>query len=187
MYRGRCKADRAQNPKSEIESRSLTVAFLPSVFLVYYLSKTMKKIIVFGTIAAVFIFAVLLLIGRTYFPTNIADTAPGHAEAALRTRRYRTDLKTFRTESEKIIPTLSSWGSNWRLAGSEETETAVLIKTEVPVVMFTDDLQIKAEKAPDGVIVNVHSNSRVGKSDFGENRRHVLQILEKLDAKFGKN
>ena len=147
----------------------------------------MKKIIVIGTIAAVFIFAVLLLIGRIYYPANVADTAPEHAEAALRTRRYKTDLRTFRAEAERIIPTLSTWGSNWKYIGTVETESAVLIKTEVPVVMFTDDLLVKAEKAPDGVTVNVHSNSRVGKSDFGENRRHVLQILEALDTKFKDN
>ena len=147
----------------------------------------MKKKIIIGIIGVVAGFMGLLIIARTFYPTNIAGTAPEHAEAALRTRRYKTDLKTFRAEAEKIIPTLSTWGRNWRYIGAEENETAVTIKAEVPVVVFTDDLQIKAEKAPDGIAVNVHSNSRLGKSDFGENRRHVLQILETLDAKFKNN
>ena len=144
----------------------------------------MKKKIIIGIVAVVVIFVGLLVVARTVYPTNIADTAPDHAETALRTRHYRTDLKTFRTETEKIIPALSTWGRNWKFISAEENETALTINAEVPVVVFTDDLKIKAEKAADGITVNVHSNSRVGKSDFGENRRHLLQILEALDARF---
>jgi len=147
----------------------------------------MKKKIIVGIGIGVASLVGLLVAARTFYPTNIAGTAPEHAEAVLRTRSYKTDLKTFRAETEKIIPTLSTWGRNWRLISAEENETSALIKAEVPVVVFTDDLQIKAEKSIDGIVVNVHSNSRVGKSDLGENRRHLLQILEALDAKFGKN
>ena len=145
----------------------------------------MKKIII-GVIVVVVIFAGLLLIARTFYPTNIAATAPDHAEENLRTRRFKTDLKTFTAETQKIILTLSTWGKNWKYIAADESENSAIIKAEVPVVVFTDDLQIKAEKdaASGEIIINVRSNSRVGKSDFGENRRHVLQILEALDAKF---
>jgi uncharacterized protein (DUF1499 family) len=148
----------------------------------------MKKKIIIAIIVVVGLLAGLLLTARTLYPTNIADTAPNHAEEKLRTRRYQADLKTFAAETEKIVPTISSWGSNWKYVGTETGETSVIIKAEVPVVVFTDDLQIKAERdsAGGGIIVDVHSNSRVGKSDFGENRRHVLRILEALDAKFAK-
>jgi uncharacterized protein (DUF1499 family) len=151
--------------------------------------RDMKKKIIIGIIAAVFVFAVLLLTGRIYFPTNVAATAPDHTEAALRTRRYRTDLKTFAGEVQMIIPKLSTWGGNWKHVATEEGENGVLVRAEVPVVVFTDDLQIIAVNDPSGgggIIVNVYSKSRVGKSDFGENRRHVLRVLEALDAKFAK-
>lgn len=146
----------------------------------------MKKKLIIGGIVAGVLSAGLLTVTRTLYPTNIAETAPNHEEEKLRTRRYKTDLKTFATETQRIIPTLSTWGKNWKYVGTDETENSATIKAEVPIVVFTDDLQVKAEKdAADGmIIVNVHSNSRVGKSDFGENRRHVLQILEALDAKF---
>ena len=147
----------------------------------------LKKPVVFGSIAAVFVFAVLLLVGRIYYPTNVAATAPDHAEAALRTRYYKTDLNTFRAETETIVRSLSTWGRSWKHIATEENGNSALVRAEVPVVVFTDDLWVKAERAADGVVVNVHSNSRVGKSDFGENRRHLLQILEALDARLGKN
>ena len=149
----------------------------------------MKKKIVVGIIAVAAPLGGLLLLTRSLWPTNVAETAPNHAEEALRTRRYRTELKPFADEAQKIVPQLSSWGKNWTLVGAETGENAAVVKAEVPVVVFTDDLMIKAEKdaATGETIVNVRSNSRVGKSDFGENRRHVLMILEAFDEKFGNN
>lgn len=129
-------------------------------------------------------FAVLIFVTRTYFPTNIADTKPDHSEEMLRSRLYPTDLATFTDETEKIIPTLTKYGANWRFVGTEKSDGRSVIKAEVPVVIFTDDLRITAISAPTGVEVDVHSNSRVGKSDFGENRRHLLILLEALDKKF---
>jgi uncharacterized protein (DUF1499 family) len=148
----------------------------------------MKKIIIIGVIVIVVLFAGLMIVARTFYPTNIADTSPNHEEEKLRTRHYKTDLPKFTAEAEKLIPQTSTYGQNWKFISTTSTEDSAIIKAEVPVVFFTDDLQVKAEKdtANSGIIVNIHSNSRVGKSDFGENRRHVLQILQLLDEKFSK-
>ncbi len=145
----------------------------------------MKKKIIIGSLVLGVLSAGLLTVTRTLYPTNVAETAPNHAEEKMRSRRYKTDLKIFAAEAQKLIPTLSTWGKNWKYVSTDENENSAVIKAEVPVVVFTDDLRITAEKdaVGDSIVVNIHSNSRVGKSDFGENRRHVLQILEVLDAK----
>ena len=122
-------------------------------------------------------------------PGNVAQTSADSQDAALRTRRYKTDLQTFTSETKTLVPTISTYGQDWKVVSSEAAGNSALIKIEVPVVIFTDDLEVKADfDAPNGeVIVNVHSTSRVGKSDLGENRRHVLQILEELDKWFLKS
>lgn len=119
-------------------------------------------------------------------PGNVAETSETPKEEALKTRRYKTDLKNFTVETEKIIPTLTKYGQNWRFVSTGADEKTATIKAEIPVVFFTDDLEIEAENdAGKGeIIVNIRSNSRVGKSDLGENRRHVLQLLAALDEKF---
>ncbi|CAN5357711.1 hypothetical protein BH10ACI1_BH10ACI1_01650 [soil metagenome] len=119
-------------------------------------------------------------------PGNMAETSADAQDESLKTRRYKTDLKSFVAETEKIIPTMTKYGKNWTIAASNSDETSASIKAEVPVVVFTDDLEVKAEndKEKNEVIVNIRSASRVGKSDLGENRRHVLQILAALDQKF---
>lgn len=143
--------------------------------------------------------AVIMLIGgwltlRMIYPTNIAETAPDHKEPALKTRRYslKGNLRQMRQEVEKIIPQLSTsiWGGKWKPAAPKDGDSAEnkeIIRAEVPVVFFTDDLWVELKQEGNEVVVNARSNSRVGKSDLGENRRHLLQILEKLDERFGNS
>ena len=145
----------------------------------------MKTILIVIAVIFVIFVVALLFIGRTFYPDNVAETSPDGGKKNLKTRFYQADLETVAESVKTIIPTLSSWGSNWKLAGSEMNENSAEIKAEIPVVMFTDDLTVKIERNNRQVQVDVHSNSRVGKSDFGENARHVNQILDALDKKFG--
>ncbi len=117
---------------------------------------------------------------------NSAETSENPSNVNLKTRHYQANLQTFADEAGKIIPTLTTYGQNWKLTASEITEKSAIIKVEVPVVMFTDDLEIKAHSFADNgeISVDLHSASRVGKKDFGENQRHILQILKALDEKF---
>ncbi len=125
---------------------------------------------------------VVLTVTRSMYPTNIAETSEN---AELKTRRYQTDLSAASEAVKKIIPTLSSWGLKWKLTESETRNDSAIIKAEVPVVMFTDDLEVKLVQKENEVIVNVRSASRIGKSDFGENARHIRKFLSALDEKIG--
>lgn len=126
-------------------------------------------------------------------PGNKAETSTDHKDENLRTRRYRIDFKTFVKELTKMIPTLTTYGRNWKLIGGGETvgeskspTQSATMTVEVPVVFFIDDLEIDAFKVAENneITVDVRSKSRVGSSDLGENRRHVLQLLKALDEKF---
>lgn len=132
-------------------------------------------------------------------PGNTAETSDDAKDESLRTRYYQTDFDTFVEETKRLIPTMKTYGQNWKLAGGagggggevgsdksqHRSETLIV---EVPVALFIDDLEINAvkESGADKVKVNLHSKSRTGKSDLGENKRHILQLLEALDEKFGQ-
>lgn len=142
-------------------------------------------------IEAVIIFAVLaiaiLVIGRVFYPDNIAETAPDGGKKNLKTRIYNSDLETAGKTVKEIIPTLSTYGGNWKLVGeTDNTEKGKVIKAEVPVVIFADDLEVYIKEIGNEVSIDAKSNSRVGKSDFGENARHVNQLLKALDEKLKK-
>ncbi|NNE98733.1 MAG: DUF1499 domain-containing protein [Pyrinomonadaceae bacterium] len=149
----------------------------------------MKKILIAVVILFVLFAAAILIIGRTFYPDNIAETSLDGGEKGLKTRNYKTDLLTALKSAKEIIPTLSTYGSKWKLVEykDEDGSSSAKVGAEVPVLVFTDDLTVKFEEKDDGVVqVNVRSESRVGKSDFGENARHVRKILNALDAKFSK-
>lgn len=117
-------------------------------------------------------------------PDTFAETSAESKDESLRPRRYKTSLENFAAETEKIIPTLTTYGQNWKFVSRNVYENSASIKAEVPVLVFTDDLEIKAVRVQDEVIVDIYSSQRVGFNDWGENRRHVLQILQTLDERF---
>jgi uncharacterized protein (DUF1499 family) len=88
----------------------------------------------------------------------------------------------------EIVPQLRTYGRAWRVnpaSGSRaiDSRDAVVVQCEVPVLIFTDDLKITVQEQGEHTGVDVESRSRVGRGDFGENRRHILQLLRALDAR----
>ena len=135
-------------------------------------------------IIAVLGIAILLMVGVIY-PDNVAETALDGGKKNLKTRIYKTDLETAEKTVKEIIPTLSTYGNNWRLVGETgEAEKGKVIKSEVPVVVFTDDFDVYLKQNGNEISIDAKSKSRIGKSDFGENARHINQLLNTLDEKF---
>lgn len=50
------------------------------------------------------------------------------------------------------------------------------------VLLFTDDLDLRVAPHGRGAVLHVRSASRIGKGDFGVNRRRVQALLDALDA-----
>uniref|UniRef100_B8HLP7 DUF1499 domain-containing protein n=1 Tax=Cyanothece sp. (strain PCC 7425 / ATCC 29141) TaxID=395961 RepID=B8HLP7_CYAP4 len=118
-------------------------------------------------------------------PGNVAETTPDAADPWLRSRRYppTSNLLSLCQTIQEIIPTLRTYGQPWRVvAGCNGTEGKQVVRAEVPVLIFTDDLEVTLTPIQgEEVQVDVYSASRVGQSDLGENRRHLRQILQALD------
>ncbi len=145
----------------------------------------MKKVLIsIGTFILVIILS-FFAIANYFYPDNIAETSPDGGEKGLKTRLYIADVEQARKTVQDVIPTLSTYGRSWRIA-NDKTQTDSVIQVEVPVLFFTDDLTVKIEetKYRGEVQIDVRSQSRVGKSDFGENARHVRKLLNALDEKF---
>jgi hypothetical protein len=124
-------------------------------------------------------------------PGNIAQTRSDHVDPQLRTRHYSHSLEQVSQVVREIIPQLKTYGGRWRriqqnglmslrLPGEMGTKTEI---AEVPVLVFTDDLVVTMRGDDKQTTVDVRSASRVGRSDLGENRRHILQLLHALGQK----
>lgn len=146
----------------------------------------MKKMLIYIIVSIVVLLAGVFILGR-FYPDNIAETAPDGGRKNLKTRVYKTDLATAERTLKETIPTLSTYGGSWKIVGeSSDAAKGKIIKTEIPVVVFTDDLEVYLKENGGDVTVDAKSNSRVGRSDFGENARHVNQLLNALDEKLQK-
>lgn len=137
----------------------------------------MKKILFIIPVVAV----VILMAKRGGFlePTNVCQTQPDHIETALRTRFYQASKDTVCERAVALCKEQRTYMRVWNVVAEQPK-----IRVEVPVVFFTDDLTITILEEGTVTRVDVHSASRVGRGDFGENRRHVLQFLNTLDAQF---
>lgn len=124
-------------------------------------------------------------------PTNHAETRPDHSDPLLRTRHYQHSLYAVRRAVEEAIPTLRTYGSHWQTVPEEgfipvslhDEPVERVIRVVVPVLIFKDDLTVTLHGNSKETTVNVRSASRVGRGDFGENRRHILQLLHALDER----
>ena len=144
------------------------------------MKKPLKIKLLLGATALAFFGA----LSRVATPGNVAQTASNNADAQLRTRYYQVSAQNLTREIEKLVPTLRTYGRSWRLIGSTTRIGVTTIACEVPVLVFADDLIITIRNKKDEKnvsVVDVRSSSRVGKSDLGENRRHILQLLRELD------
>lgn len=139
-------------------------------------------------------FVVLLVAAKlmnTSPPTNRSATAPDAKDAGLRTRFYPLPLEKVEDAARQVALQLSTYGQKWRLpytGRADDTPLQRSLDIEVPVLVFTDDLTVTIQsESPDQSRVDVTSQSRVGKGDFGENRRHILQFLAALDEELARD
>ena len=155
----------------------------------------LKRNLLFG---AAILVAAGAMMSRFSTPGNVAQTSANHRDPKLRTRAYATSAQNVAREIKAILPGLRTYGGAWKNTRTstriDGDSTKIEMRCEVPVLFFTDDLVISidgtgerenarrnADKGAQKTSVNIRSASRVGKSDMGENRRHILQILQLLD------
>lgn len=126
-------------------------------------------------------------------PGNNYYTSTNDVNPKLRTRTYilKNERNEFCHTIENLIPKLSTYGLNWKLISADcnaTKESPYIIRAEVPVLFFIDDLEVKIHPSPDEkkVYVDVHSRSRIGKNDLGENKRHILNLFNAIDEHFNE-
>ncbi len=109
--------------------------------------------------------------------TNRADTAT-NTPSDLEPRQYNASTEQV---SDALIAATDQLG--WELVRNNGTST---FEIEVPVPRwgwFIDDITVTLREANGTTTVNARSQSRVGRGDLGENRRHIVQLFTVLDQK----
>ncbi len=123
-------------------------------------------------------------------PVSAVETSPDADDAELKTRFYRASWSEGVSAAQRVLHQQRTYGRAWKMGRNSITGTrpgeklVEVLRAQVPVVIFTDDLEVTLREEDEGHIrVDVKSKSRIGRGDFGENRRHVVQFLAALDRK----
>lgn len=147
--------------------------------------------------------AIALLIvayGRKYHPSNDITTSPdlllplkapkpqsGH-NRAVQSRLYPglaplVLAVPLPAASARAVSVARSMG--WSIESAEEVDRDTFLVYAVDTTKFwrfKDDVVVRVKRNENGVVVDVRSKSRVGKSDFGKNISRVNAFLGKMKA-----
>ena len=111
---------------------------------------------------------------------NTYATRTDSPEPELRPRSYRKPM------SEVLAAAQSAVGAipRWKVEEVSEKDSKIHATRTTGLFRFVDDIYIDVAAGADGRLeLNVHSKSRVGKGDFGQNRRNILELMKQLDAR----
>jgi uncharacterized protein (DUF1499 family) len=114
----------------------------------------------------------------TYLNTNIAETREDSPFGELRPRRYEAPPELLFDVVRRAVQSL-----RWEITtlDAEKKEIQAVVTTKV--WGFKDDVTIQVQPAqPRGALLWIRSASRVGKGDLGANTRHVLDLIEAVNA-----
>ncbi len=113
---------------------------------------------------------------QTYLSTHVAETADDSPYPELKPLRINADPEQLSATIKQLIKELG-----WELLAEKEAgaELHAVITTEK--MKFKDDLMITISSLEEGHSeVNMHSESRTGRADFGTNLRHILDLKQAL-------
>lgn len=114
----------------------------------------------------------------TYLNTNVAETAEDSLFPELRPRRYAAPPELLFDIARRAAQLLG-----WEIASLDAEKKEIQAVVTTKVFRFKDDVTIQIQPAqPSGSVLFVRSASRVGKGDLGANTRHVLDLVQAVNA-----
>ena len=114
----------------------------------------------------------------TYLNTHVAETREDSPFPELRPHRYEAPAELLLDVARRAAQRL---GWEITMLDAEKKEIHAVVTTKV--WHFKDDVTIQIQPAqPSGSLLWVRSVSRVGKGDLGANTRHVLDLVQAVNA-----
>ena len=106
--------------------------------------------------------------------SNFAATSPAATDPRLRPRVLKFPPSA---ASDRVAGAIAAI-RGWRVVGRDDGVIQATRTTRV--LHFVDDISILLEPAAGGTAVSARSASRVGRGDFGQNRRNLGELWQAL-------
>ena len=114
----------------------------------------------------------------TYLNTNVAETAADSPFPELRPQRYDAPPELLFDVARRAVQNL-----NWEIVSMDNDKKEIKAVVTTKMWKFKDDIFISVVSAqPNGSQLMIRSTSRIGKGDLGANTRHVMDLMEMVNA-----
>lgn len=114
----------------------------------------------------------------TYLNTHVAETQENSPFAELRPHRYEAPPELLFDVARRAAQNLK-----WEITELDAAKKEIQAVVTTRVWGFKDDVMMQIQPAqPSGNWLWIRSASRVGKGDLGANTRHVLDLIQAVDA-----
>lgn len=110
--------------------------------------------------------------------TNVADTAPDHPHPDQRPLRTPRSL----SEAAAIVRETATGLPRWQFLGEDASQDQATLRFVriTPLMRYRDDVSVTLTGTAGGTEVGVHSQSRLGKGDLGQNPRNIRELIRAL-------
>lgn len=120
------------------------------------------------------------VMGWDAFTKNRAETSHNDPDPRMRPHLYTFAYETVFHAALEVATSLP----RWRPARHDIEKGRIDAERQTRLFKFVDDIEIHLFRENSGAIkVNLSSKSRVGKGDFGQNRRNILEFFTAMDQK----
>jgi uncharacterized protein (DUF1499 family) len=116
----------------------------------------------------------------TAITENRLETSKNHSDATLWPRHYAVS-----GIFKMAINIIEGW-PHWRIVSQDPKTGIIRAERKTRLLRFIDDVEIQIVTNGE-TEVHVRSQSRIGKGDFGQNKRNVREFLMALDKRVREN
>lgn len=111
--------------------------------------------------------------------TNRAVTSLDSPDPTLRSLELKASPDAIKAAISHFVEQSSIWELN---PAPKNEQAAVALLRTTRLFRFVDDIEVFLQETDGGTQVDVHSESRVGKGDLGQNPRNIRELLAALKA-----
>lgn len=143
----------------------------------------MKRRILISAAVLVGLIVTGLLVAASIWPViNEVETGATPEYPEVQPQYYTTEPRRVFDESTAAVEELEQW----TVVSSDPAQWRIEAERQTQIWGFVDDVTITIEPVTEFVTrVHVHSKSRVGKGDFGQNARNIEEFFAELDNRLG--
>lgn len=114
---------------------------------------------------------------------NRAATSAGASDPLLQSLELPFPPEKIREAITRFVEENAAWSLD-EAASVEGDETSIRLVRTSRLFRFADDVQVFLQPTAIGTLVDVASQSRVGKGDLGQNPRNIRQLMQAIRTEF---